>query len=355
MKFSIADQKKTYETVADVSEVVHDMAQIQDELVEVDISGNHFSPEAMEEICSVLGNAKNLRVVNLASVFLGLDKGKVHHNLAILSQALGKHKIQMIDLSDNAISSDFPEEFGDFISKTTELMHLRMDNCGLGRIGGDRLGESLKRIVDKSKLEIVEIAQNRFFSFPPALCEALVGFDNIRELRIQYNTIEEETMLEFLQAFREHALEVFDIRDNFLSVEGSRHLGELYCRWNLRELRTGDCMMGNEGVKEFLRRANRKFSPMMLPGDYEVGRSGIVLDISYNEFEQDAVELLVEFCSKNTVKELVVFGNYYEDVGEVTQVVVEKGGRVVTKERIEESGSSGDDVGESLIEKVAGL
>lgn len=355
MKFSICDQKKKYETMKDTEDVIEGITRSLDELVEIDLSGNYFSGEAIEGICEVLKDARNLRIVNLSSVFLGLDKERLHHNLILLSNMLANHKIQKIDLSDNAISSDFPEEFGKFVSESTDLMHLKMNNCGLGKIGGNRLGECLKKIRNKNMLEIVDVAQNRFFSFPEVLSEALVLFDNIKELRLQYNTIEEETMFEFLRAFKNHELEVFDIRDNFLSPEGASYLGDLYCKWNLRELRVGDCMMGNEGVKDFLKKANTKLSPMMLPGDYDGERKGIILDISYNELEQDAMELLLEFCKKNLVKELAIFGNYHEDVAEIISVVKEQGGIVVTEEHLDISDSDDDKISESLMEKVAGL
>ncbi|ADM11512.1 RAN specific GTPase-activating protein [Encephalitozoon intestinalis ATCC 50506] len=353
MIFSIGDQKKKYETREDVSGVVQEIKKSLDELVEVDLSGNHFSEEAMEEICHVLRDAKNLHVINLSSAFLGLDKEKLYSNLAMLSKMLANHKIQKIDLSDNAISSEFPPELGEFISSSTDLVHLKMNNCGLGKIGGGRLGEYLLKIADKTKLEVVDIAQNRFFSFPKELSDALLGFKNIKELRIQYNTIEEETMLEFLRAFQSHSLEVLDIRDNFLSLEGSRYLGSLYCEWNLRELRVGDCMMGNEGVKDFLERANKKFVPMALPGDYDGKRERIALDISYNEFEQDAVEILKDFCSRNIIKELVVFGNYYDDISDIIDIVEKQGGVVITEEHTDLSSDSGMEIDESVIEGIA--
>lgn len=350
MKFSVGDQRKRYETAEDVDEMVAEMEINLHQLVEVDLSGNYFSEEAVERICNVLRGAKSLRIVNLSSAFLGLDRERMHRNLVMLSNMLAEHRIQRIDLSDNAISSGFPEEFGRFVSSASDLVHLKMNNCGLGLVGGNQLGECLKKIENKKVLEIVDIAQNRFFSFPETLSEALLGFENLRELRIQYNTIEEETMLEFLKAFRDHSLEVFDIRDNFLSLDGCRCLGDLFCRWSLRELRIGDCMMGSEGVREFLLRAVAKFTPMALPGDY-AQRDAIVLDISYNEFEQDAVEQLAEFCRRNAVRELVVFGNYYEDLDEVVRAVEEQGGAVTMEEHVELS----DDISESLVEKVAGL
>ncbi|AFN82995.1 RAN specific GTPase-activating protein [Encephalitozoon romaleae SJ-2008] len=355
MIFSIGDQKKKYETREDVSEVVEEIRKSLDELVEVDLSGNHFSEEAMEEICNVLQDAKNLCVINLSSAFLGLDKEKLYSNLVMLSNMLRTHKIQKIDLSDNAISSEFPPEFGEFISSSTDLVHLKMNNCGLGKVGGGRLGNYLLGISDKSKLEVVDIAQNRFFSFPKELSDALLKFENIKELRIQYNTIEEETMLLFLRSFSNHSLEVLDIRDNFLSLEGSRYLGDLYCEWNLKELRVGDCMMGNEGVKEFLRKASKKFIPMSLPGDYNSRRERIILDISYNEFEQDAVELLIDFCRRNTIKELGVFGNYYDDISDVVEIVERQGGIVVTKEQTDLSSDEDLEIDESVIEGIAGL
>jgi len=353
MKFSIADQKKKYATKEDIADVLKRIEDDIEELVEVDLSGNCFSEEAMEEICKVLTNARCLRVINLSSVFLLLGKERLCHNLALLSKMLRKHCIQKIDLSDNAIGSEFPEEFGMFISEARSLVHLKMNNCGLGEIGGNRLGRYMKSIEDKGKLEVVDIAQNRFFVFPKELLEALEEFDGIKELRIQYNTIEEVTMLSLLNGLEKHVLEVLDMRDNFLSEEGSKRLGELYCGWDMKELRVGDCMMRNSGVKRFLEEASKKFVPMCLPGEY-TGRSGVVLDLSYNEFEQDAMDALCEFCRINAVKELIVFGNYYEDASKAIEVVNEHGGKVIASEGRDDA-SDADEIAESLIEKVAKL
>ena len=104
--------------------------------IEVDLSGNFFSDQAMEVIYEIFNGAKNLRVINLSSAFLGLDKEKLLHNLILLSNTLNNHEIQNIDLSGK-------EKFGKNISESTELVHLKMNNCGLGKICGNQLVECL--------------------------------------------------------------------------------------------------------------------------------------------------------------------------------------------------------------------
>jgi Ran GTPase-activating protein 1 len=356
MKFSIADKKKRYETKEDISEIVDSLRASQDEIVEVDLSINFFSEEAIGAICEALEGCRNMKSINLCSTFTGLNKERLHQNLSLVSKVLMKHEIQNIDLSDNAISADFPEEFGNFVANSKNLYVLRINNCGLGEKGGDRLAGFMDKIRDKGQLRILEVAQNRFFTFPKELCKVIPDFTSLSELRVQYNTVDEDTMVAFLDSIGNLDLEVFDIRDNFLSEEGSRILGELYCKWSLRELRVGDCMMGDAGIGAFLDEASSKFVPMALPGDIEPRREGILLDLSYNDFGQDSVEKLVKFCSKNAIGQLLIFGNYFEDLTDVVEKVKLNNGEVIAEEtaRAEELARE-EEIDELLLEKMANL
>ena len=71
--------------------------------------------------------------------------------------------------------------------------------------------------------------------------------------------------------------------------------------------------------------------------------------------EHDAPEFLLEFCKMNPIKELAVFGNYYEVINKIISTVKDKGRIVVTKEHLNISDEEdNNELSESFIEKVAG-
>ncbi|EQB62219.1 ran specific gtpase-activating protein [Vairimorpha apis BRL 01] len=146
-------------------------------------------------------------------------------------------------------------------------------------------------------LEYLDIAQNRFFSFPEKLSNGLLKLNNLSILKLEYNTIEKDSLELFLEKLKNKPIEFLDITDNILSVKGCKYLGELFNSWNLKELRMGDCLARNEGIIEFLKYANK-----------------------------------INFCEKYKIKQINISGNFYDDDEPITNACDKYGGQVILEE-----------------------
>lgn len=325
MLCSIKGEEKKYQTKNDVECL---LSNLKDNIVELDLSTNVFEPEAMEEICKKINEMKNLQIIRLDGIFSTLKKQDMLKCLSLICSALKDKKLIELDLSNNALSCEFPEEFYFLIKNLKTLKFLRIRNGGIGLKGGNILGEMIEHL---ESLEYLDLAQNRFFSFPEKLSSGLLKLKHLSVLKLEYNTIEKDSLELFLEKLKDKSIEVLDITDNILSVSGCKYLGELFNNWNLKELRMGDCLARNEGVLEFLKFANKKYIPLNLPGGFD-NDIDFVLDISYNEWDQDCVEGLALFCEKYKLRQINISGNFYEDDEPITSVCDKYGGQVILEE-----------------------
>ncbi|KAK6089830.1 hypothetical protein P3W45_001178 [Vairimorpha bombi] len=353
MLFSLKNEERKYYTKEDVEVIVKDLSNNMDTIEEIDLTSNVFKPEAMEEICRVISKMKKLKSVILDEIFTTLNKEEMLSCFRHISLALKDKNLVVLDISNNALSSELPKEFFNLLSESNSLKFFKIRNCGLGHKGGNLIGECLNNLKVKNNLEYLDIAQNRFFTFPEKLSEAVMSLSNLSVLKLEYNTIEKITMTKFLRVLKNHPLEILDIRDNFLDVEGCRILGEIFATWNLRELMIGDCLAHTEGILEFIRYANKKFSSMKLPGDCKEDDE-VILDLSHNDWEQECIEKIADFCEKYSIKKIFVNGNMYDDDEYLINAVSRYGGEVV-KDDVNFDEEAKSDIDDTLINMVGKL
>lgn len=353
MLFSLKNEEKKYYTKEDVEVIIKELSNNMDTIEEIDLTSNVFKPEAMEEICKIISKMKKLKSVILDEIFTTLNKEEMLISFRFISLALKDKNLVVLDISNNALSSELPEEFINLLSESNNLKFLKIRNCGLGYKGGDRIGECLLKLKIKNNLEYIDIAQNRFFTFPEKLSEGVMSLSNLSVLKLEYNTIDKVTMTKFLKVLKNHPLEILDIRDNFLDVEGCRVLGEIFSTWNLRELMIGDCLARTDGILEFIRYASKKFSSMKLPGDCKEDDE-IILDLSNNDWEQECIIELADFCEKYFIKRIFVNGNMYDDDEYLLNAVSKYGGEVVKDEIIFDEEFKSD-IDDTLIKMVGKL
>lgn len=325
MLCSIKGEEKKYQTKKDVEFL---LPKLTETIVELDLSTNVFEPEAMEEICSKICKMKNLQIIRLDAIFSTLKRQDMLKCLSLICNALIDKRLIELDLSNNALSCEFPEEFYNLIKNLRTLKFLKIRNGGIGLKGGNLLGEMIEHLIN---LEYLDIAQNRFFSFPEKLSNGLLKLNNLSILKLEYNTIEKDSLELFLEKLKNKPIEFLDITDNILSVKGCKYLGELFNSWNLKELRMGDCLARNEGIIEFLKYANKKYVPLNLPGGFD-NEIDFTLDISYNEWDQECMDDLVNFCEKYKIKQINISGNFYDDDEPITNVCDKYGGQVILEE-----------------------
>jgi Ran GTPase-activating protein 1 len=297
---------------------------------------------------------KNLKFVVLDEIFTTLVKEDMLSCFVMVSKALINKNLEVLDLSNNALSSDLPNEFLDLLSSLDSLKVLKVRNCGLGLMGADKLGECFTRL-KKGNLEYLDLAQNRFFKFPQILAIGLSTLKNLRVLHLEFNTIEKDSMSSFLPLLLDKPLEILDIRDNFLNLKGCQTLGEMFCVMDLKELMIGDCLMHDEGVKAFLKEASTRPVTLGLPGDIEVNVNCELLDLSYNDFEQESLNLLVDFVEKYQIRKLLINGNYFEETDKLKTTMEKYGGVLVEEDEYKEEEIIKEEIDENLLGMVSNL
>ncbi|EOB11395.1 Ran GTPase-activating protein [Nosema bombycis CQ1] len=354
MLFSLKNQEKKYIDKSDTESIVKDLMINPEKITELDLTSNVFKPKAFEGICECIEKMKNLKFVVLDEIFTTLVKEDMLSCFVMVSKALMNKNLEVLDLSNNALSSDLPNEFLDLLSSLDSLKVLKVRNCGLGLMGADKLGECFTRL-KKGNLEYLDLAQNRFFKFPQILAIGLSTLKNLRVLHLEFNTIEKDSMSSFLPLLLDKPLEILDIRDNFLNLKGCQTLGEMFCVMDLKELMIGDCLMHDEGVKAFLKEASTRPVTLGLPGDIEVNVNCELLDLSYNDFEQESLNLLVDFVEKYQIRKLLINGNYFEETDKLKTTMEKYGGVLVEEDEYKEEEIIKEEIDENLLGMVSNL
>lgn len=350
MILSIEGESKLYKSIDDVSDLVKQIQKNKGRILSINFSGNVFEPEPMEALFREVAGLKKLRSAVLAGIFSTLSSEVMLKCLTIISEYLPTERLEVFDLSDNALSCNLPDAFREFIKRLSMVRILRLNNCGLGEIGGNWLADSLAEMPHKDCLEAIEIAQNKFINFPKKLGSTLEKFIYLEEVRIQYNTIDKDSLDSFMRFFENHSLRVLDIRDNFLSLEGCKMLGRFFVDWDIEEMCLGDCMMGTQGLNAMLYHASNKKKIPKLHGGFRRPRKKFVLDLSFNDIEQEGIEKLVIFCKEYDIDVLSIQGNEYEDCSELSKLLSEKGAKLIHD--YEEDGSKVIETEASLIQKL---
>lgn len=329
MQINLEGQNKLYKTVEDVNDIANQVRENSRSLVELNLTGNVFYPEAMEYLFEEVSKAQKIKKCIFVGILATLPKAIMLTNLKIMCNKLPTKKLELLDLSDNALSCELPDEFRNFFHSMERLMILKINNCGLGEKGGNWLADTLLGMKYKNTLEVIELAQNKFINFPLKLGVALEQFTSLEELRIHYNTIDQKSMDTFLKSFENHSLRILDIRDNALSTEGCRMLGSFFVYWDIEEIYLGSCLMSTEGLNVFLEKASEKLDRPCLHGSFIEYKRKFILDISNNEIEQAGIDALIKFFDNHHVDKLYIQGNEYDDCGELVKLIELKGGKVI--------------------------
>lgn len=329
MQINLEGENKLYKTKECVKELIEKIKGNESTILEINFTGNVFYTEPLDYLFEHISKIEKLQKCILVGVLATLPKDVMISNLKIISKKLPTKHLEVLNLSDNALSCELPQEFRDFFHSLDKLRILQLNNCGLGKIGGSWLADTLLGMKNRVNLKVIELAQNKFQTFPKNLGTALQYHTGLEEIKIQYNTIGKEHMDDFISSFEDLKLKVLDIRDNELSLKGCEMLGKFFMNWEIEELYIGDCLMSNEGFELFLSFASQKEETPILHGSFIEPKQKFILDVSSNEIKQSGVEALVKFCKDRHVDKLFIQGNEYDDCYELVNLIGKKGGKVI--------------------------
>jgi Ran GTPase-activating protein 1 len=319
---SIAGMKLKLNSAVDVRSQVDEIKAARG-LKLVNLSGNTIGLDACKALAAALESKDDLEEVNISDCFTGRLKEDVPPAIEEFGRILaGKPKLRIVDFSDNAFSPAGAKALNFFLANCVSLEELRLNNNGLGPVGGQIIAQGLLDNRAKtreqgmpSSLKCVTIGRNRLENGSAALfAEAFKSHEGLREVAMYQNGIRPEgikMLAEGLAACSE--LSVVDLTDNTFSEMGSMAFAEAVGKWSqLTQLLIGDCLFGNDGCKRILEELAK--SPAC--GTLQV------LNLQYSEMESNTALYLANILPKFTaLQSLAINGNCFSSEGEEVKAI----------------------------------
>lgn len=331
MIISIQKQTKIYKNLEDITSLINKIEEPQ-QITELNISGNTFYPEALSPLFTL--QFTQLTKLDISNIFAALPKHLMHEGLNIICNSIDSSKLTHLNISENAISCDFTENFKNFLKNLKNCKSLKMSNCGFGEKGGILLSEILMRIAIKTNLVSIDLSRNKLTESGGTLGIVFAKFINLKNIKMQYNNISSVHMEVFIKSLEEHVIHELDLRDNVISKEGCELLGRFFVDWKLKVLKISDCLIRNDGIECFIREATKKRVFYYTPGSI-YNNHKICFDISYNDLDQSAVDQLALFMKRNYLKELNIAGNEFDNIFVLKEIAKEKKIKLIVEEEEE--------------------
>lgn len=329
MLFTVSTEWQKYETCESAAFLLDELDRCYENVTYLDLSRNTYSPLVFDKIAEIIKKMENLRSFKANSFLDTLTHDETMHVLSSLALSL-PHSLVSLELSNNALSCEFPKEFERFISETP-LAVLTLHDCGLGQDGADRIIRAIASNPDKSKLVSLNISKNRINKLPDEFGNIIGGFSNLQEINIRNNTIEQKSMALFFTDFNSETLHVLDIGDNFICGEAIKPFCNLISRMRLTRLYMHDIKIDGDEMDKVLD-ALYEMRSGDLPGGPSSNKPGLILDISYNDLEQCNVPRLTKLSDRFILKKLIIYENYFEDITDLRIMIAKDGGTLVDVE-----------------------
>lgn len=346
MIYEINTKFQKYSTSESAKQIIKELEEQKDKITRLDLSYNTFSPDVFSEIAGIIKEMKQLKHVKLESILDSLTFEEMCEVLTALSNALPRD-LDAFELPSNAVSCNFPEEFGKFLEECP-LKILNLHNCGLGEDGLKKVVAHLAKLEDKCNLASLNLSKNRINVICEEFADVFSEFKNLTEFILYANTIEEKSLARFLKNISNENLQKVNLTDNFVCGEAIDALGEVVLKNKVKELHLQDIKVDEGDIARLLGILARR-KEMEFPGTLSTERPELVLDISCNFFKQDCVEALENLTAIYRFKKLIIFDNDFENIEKLKKLVHLDSGSVIDEEEEEE------EIDEDLISRLKAL
>ncbi|ORX40082.1 Ran GTPase activator [Kockovaella imperatae] len=286
-----------------------------DGVEEVHLGGNSLGVEACQAIAEVLKTKKTLKVVDLADIFTGRLISEIPQAVSALCDSLTDHtSLVEIDLSDNAFGGRCADSLTNFLRSNTSFSIFKLNNNGLGPMGGEVIAKAVSENADKcrqegkeSSLRTIVCGRNRLENgSADAWAEAFEKHGKLREIKMPQNGIRMEGIASLAKGLSKNPdLELLDLQDNTATKTGTRSIVKQLSKWpNLRHLNLSDCLLGSSGGIALAKSLSLGSNPKMEE-----------LKLQYGEFDKRTVELLTEAIAQHLkdLKVLELNGNRFSE------------------------------------------
>lgn len=231
--------------------------------------------------------------MDLADIFTGRLISEIPQALSALCDALKTHESLIeLDLSDNAFGGRCADAMVPFLSTNTHFQNFRLNNNGLGPIGGKIIADALIANAEKclkegkeTSLKILVCGRNRLENgSSKSWSEAFkLHSKSLKEVKMPQNGIRMEGIENLVNGLSHcSSLEVLDLQDNTATKTGTRALVKVLPSWkNLRILNLSDCILSSAGGIALGMMLSKGSNPNLEE-----------LRLAYGEFDKRTVELL---------------------------------------------------------------
>lgn len=242
-----------------------------------------------------------------------------------MCDALKDHEsLVELDLSDNAFGGRCADAMVPFLTTNTYFQNFRLNNNGLGPIGGKIIADAIASNADlckkqgkESSLRVIICGRNRLENGSAGnWAKAFEKHGKLREVRMIQNGIRMEGIEAIAKGLSKcPTLEILDLQDNTATRSGTRALVKVLPSWpGLRILNLSDCILSSAGGIALGTALSSGTNPKLEE-----------LRLQYGEFDKRTVELLAtaitQHLSKLTVLELN--GNKFEAEDECVEKLKE--------------------------------
>ncbi|WWD04866.1 hypothetical protein V865_002937 [Kwoniella europaea PYCC6329] len=312
--FSILGKGLKANTAADLQPYLSELEQMED-VEEVHFGANSLGVEACQAIAEVLKGKKNLKVVDLADIFTGRLISEIPQALSALCDALSSStSLVELDLSDNAFGGRCADAMVPFLENNTHFSIFKLNNNGLGPIGGSIIakalianGEKCEKEGKESNLRVLVCGRNRLENGSSKdWKEAFAKHRGLKEVKMPQNGIRMEGIKNLSEGLSHcEGLEVLDLQDNTSTKIGTRAIVKHLPTWKkLKVLNLSDCLLGKSGGIALM-------SSLRDGSNTELE----VLKLQYNELDKTSIEILSVAITQHLkgLKELELNGNRFAE------------------------------------------
>ncbi|KAF2675120.1 RNI-like protein [Microthyrium microscopicum] len=254
--FSLEGQNLRFNSVADIQPHLDALAA-NNEVTEIRFFDNTIGVEAAAALAEVLKTKKTLQYAGLDSVFGTRTVDEIPKAIDSLLQALlTLPNLHTVNINDNAFGLSTIKPILPFLASHTPLVHLYLNNNGMGPIAGTEIGKALAKLAERKKesgapaLESIVCGRNRLEAGGMEGWEqAFRANTSIKSVRMTQNGIRIGGIMQLINGLKHvKGLEVLDLEDNTFTTKGSKALANALPTWpELKELSLNDCFLGTRG------------------------------------------------------------------------------------------------------------
>eukprot|EP00038_Savillea_parva_P012559 m.205467 g.205467 ORF g.205467 m.205467 type:complete len:489 (+) comp22951_c0_seq1:74-1540(+) len=310
VSISIDGEARTYDTAEDAADLVARIKATPG-LTHLKLKGNTLSKAAYEQVVKALVEAANangsaLKVIDSSDCFTRRGPADIHSAMRALGQVIERKTLTELNLGDNALSLEGAKILSPQLARCTSLTVLRLDNTGLGPLGGKLIGLGLTEGARRGlRLKVLRLGRSRQENKGAAsLAAALTAMQSLEELCLPQNGIKAAGIAALADAVQANPqLRVLDLNDNTFRPAGCRAMAlALASTHGLEDVNFGDCLLKPAGSNSILK-ALADNHPNLKK-----------IDLTYNEMNADNVDAICALATTATsLAHLDINGNILSD------------------------------------------